>query len=233
MTEKKLLCFAHRGARSQAPENTLAAIRIALDLGAHWIEIDVHKVENELVLIHDRWLQKTTNGIGLVSSQALDYVRSLDAGAGEQIPLLDEAVDLIAGKAGLNIEIKSPDCAQLLANKIDFYLNKKHWQAEQFLVSSFDQQQLAEFKTLRPDIAIGLLISGIPLDYAAAAEKLGAASIHLDIDFVSKALIDDAHQRGLNVYVYTANHQADIKYLISLGVDGLFSDFPERVLNNR
>ena len=92
---RELICFGHRGAAGYAPENTLQAFRLAIDMGCPWIELDVHTVEGELLVIHDDELARTTNGHGRVSTSSLQYLRSLDAGMGERIPMLNEVLDII------------------------------------------------------------------------------------------------------------------------------------------
>jgi glycerophosphoryl diester phosphodiesterase len=90
-----MICFGHRGAAGYAPENTLASVEKAISLGADWVEVDVYAVENELVVIHDDRLERTTNGSGYIIEQSLEYLRSLDAGEGEKIPFLREIFDLV------------------------------------------------------------------------------------------------------------------------------------------
>jgi glycerophosphoryl diester phosphodiesterase len=223
------LCIGHRGAKGHAPENTLRSIREALALGVPWIEVDVYAVENELVVIHDARLERTTNGKGYVEQQSLAYLRGLDAGKGEQIPLLSEVVDCLKQQAGLNIELKGENTAEPVAKLIQQYL-KQGYPADLFLVSSFNHRELALFKQLLPTINIGALLCGLPLHHAAFAERLGAYSVNMSIEFIDRLFIEDAQQRGLKVYVYTVNHPDDIERMYNLGVDGIFSDYPERVL---
>ena len=227
---KQPLCIGHRGARGHAPENTLLSIQTAIDMGCDWIEVDIHAVQGRLLLMHGRWLHTTTNGVGLICEQSLGYLRGLDAGRGEKIPYLEEVLDLVAGQVGLNIEIKSAACAQLLAKTLQSNLTKKYWEPTQFSVSSFNHVELLKFHDALPQIPLGALYCGIPANYAAGAEKLGAQSINLDIDFVNQEFVTNAKQHGLKVYVYTANHEADIRSMLALGVDGLFTDYPDRVL---
>ena len=99
--------IAHRGASAQEPENTLLAIQAAIDAKVDAIEIDIHLVENQLVVIHDRWLDKTTNGSGRVGDKAFTELRQLDAGKGQKIPTLWEVLETIDGQCDLNIELKS------------------------------------------------------------------------------------------------------------------------------
>jgi len=109
-----MLIFAHRGASGIEPENTLRAIRSALDANVDGIEIDVHQVEDKLVVIHDRWLQRTTSGNGQLKHYSFEQLRALDAGHGEVIPTLDEVLALTANKCLVNIELKGIKDIKLL-----------------------------------------------------------------------------------------------------------------------
>lgn len=224
-----MLCIGHRGARGHAPENTLLSMEKALELGATWIELDVYEVEGHLVVIHDKTLERTTNGMGYVPDQTLAYLRSLDAGRGQKIPILDEVFDLIQGKAGINIELKGPDTAEPVVAFIEKY-RLKGWTDEEILVSSFDHEKLKRIKTLDNCIRIGPLISEIPAGYAAFAEEMRAFSVHVSLKHINRVFVKDAHSRNLKVYVYTVNHPGDIRKMRSLGIDGVFTDYPDRVV---
>lgn len=231
---KPFLSIGHRGARGHAPENTLLALDTGIALGADMVEFDVQLCEGELVLIHDPRLERTTNGHGRVDQVSLDYLRGLDAGQAQHIPTLQEALGLIAGRVPVNIEIKSAGGTALaVANQIFAAVETGDWTLSQFLVSSFHLPELYEFKQLMPDVAIGTLVCGVPLDWAACASEMGAQSLNISGEFADARLIADAHARGLKVFAYTVNHPADIRSLIEAGLDGVFSDYPERVIEVR
>ncbi|RLA12226.1 MAG: glycerophosphodiester phosphodiesterase [Gammaproteobacteria bacterium] len=231
MPKPAFLCIGHRGAMGHAPENTLASVRKALALGAEFIEMDVYWVDDQLMVFHDDRLERTTNGSGYLWDQSFELLRSLDAGDGEQIPTLDEVCKLIDQQAGLNIELKGPGTAAPVAAFInDLALNG--WQQTSLLVSSFDHRQLAELKQLNPNIRLGALTASLPVDNARFAESLGAYSVHASLDFIDQVFVTDAHARGIKVYVYTVNYPEDIARMRQLGVDGVFTNFPERVLND-
>ncbi len=223
-----MLCFGHRGARGHEPENTLLSIAKALELGAGWIEIDVYAVENALVVIHDDRLERTTNGTGSVSDRPLAYLRALDAGKGQRIPLLDEVFDLVGQKAGINVELKGPGTADPVAGFIAKRLTDG-WTYDRILVSSFDLGQLERIHKLNPNIRIGALFDACPIPFAECERTLAAYSIHPSLACVDAALIQDAHMRGMKVFVFTVNSPEEIARLRTMGVDGVFSDFPERV----
>jgi len=225
-----MICFAHRGAKGYGPENTLAAFARALELGANWVEADVYPVEGELVVFHDLRLERTTNGTGFVFRQTLPYLRSLNAGNGEKIPFLREVIDLLDGQIGLNIELKWPGTAAPVAALIDTCCRELGWHPDRFLVSSFIHSELQLFSQVLPGIRIGALTGDLPLCHAAFAEQLGAWSVHANIEFVSREFVEDAHRRNLKFFVYTVNHPEEFDWMEELGVDGVFTDYPDRLL---
>ncbi|NTS76874.1 glycerophosphodiester phosphodiesterase [Catenovulum sp. SM1970] len=222
--------FAHRGASGHAPENTLKAIQLALDMNCHGIEIDVHEIEGELLVIHNRWLMETTNGDGHVHQHSLAHLRTLDAGHGQSIPTLREVLELIKGHCVVNIEVKSWATERAVLAEIEYAIKKLSFRNEQIILSSFNHQILAEAKRLRPATLIGALTSCIPLHYAKFAQELKAYSVNCCIDFVDRALVKDAHSRGIKVLVYTVNEEVDMKAMQALGVDGIFTNYPSRAV---
>lgn len=222
--------IAHRGASGLAPENTLKAIRLALALGAGAIEIDVQLADGELWVFHDRRLERCTDGGGVLTAQSRAYLASLDAGEGEGIPTLWQVMEAIAGQAELHIELKGAQTADEVARLTRRAEAELGFAPTQWVVSSFHHQELARFAALRPDIRLGALTSTIPLTLAKFAAELGAWSLNCDVDFVDQSLVLDAHDRGLKVLVYTVDDPADQAMLAAIGVDGIFTNRPDRFL---
>lgn len=242
-----MLCIGHRGARGHAPENTLASVRKAIALGADWIEIDVYWVDGELVVFHDDHLERLTNGQGLVLDQRFDYLRSLDAGEGEQIPTLAEVFEVAAGQVGINVELKGPGTAEPVVRFL------QNWQGQdgqgqegqtqlgadlsRVLLSSFRQDELRRVHQLNPVLQIGVLFVELPqgsMDAAIVqAQASGAWSLHLAKEAVTAAVVAAAHAAGLRVLVFTVNEVADMERLRSLGVDGVFTDYPDLLVGLR
>ena len=220
--------IAHRGASGHEPENTLLAIQTAMDMQVDAIEIDVHLADGELMVIHDRWLDKTTNGHGRVSDKALAELKQLDAGKGQKIPTLWEVLVLVDGRCDLNIELKSEKTVKPLVDTLYRAIDELGFRQLQFVISSFNHHLLKEIKTSDPAWRVGALTASRPLDYAAFAQKLHAYSIHMDVDFVDRAFVTDAHKRGLKVFVYTVDHERDIQDLMDMNVDGIFTNYPTR-----
>lgn len=224
-----MLSIGHRGAAGHEPENTLLSIEKALDLGVDFIEIDVYCIEGALLVIHDETLDRTTNGSGYIWDHSLAELRQLDAGKGQQIPLLEEVLEAVNRRAGINIELKGAQTASPTAALINRYIRSGGWRYSDFLVSSFNHHELAAIKKIQPEIPIGALICGIPIDYARFAEALRSYSVNPSLDFINAEFVADAHQRGLKVLVYTVNNRADLQRMSDLGVDGVFSDYPDLV----
>jgi glycerophosphoryl diester phosphodiesterase len=231
----KPILIAHRGASAMEPENTLAAFRKALEFPfVEMIELDVYALPSgELMVIHDARVDRTTNGKGYVMASSFAYLRSLDAGRGrrgrkrEPIPTLNEVLDLIDRKVKVNIELKGEHTAEPVRKIITKY-GAKGWKQDDFLVSSFNHEELAKFKQLMPGVPIGVLISGKPPpDCAEYAQGLKAYSLNLAVKHTTKKIVDDAQRRGLKVFCWTLQNAREIQRLHRLGVDGMFVNDPK------
>ncbi len=225
-----MLIIAHRGARASHPENTLSAIQAAIDSGCKAIEIDVHEHDNEFWVIHDKWLNRTTNGVGLLSGYNKEKLQALDAGNGEVIPTLKQVIELIAGQCAVNVELKGIKNFSLLLAHIEYAVEKCGFMNQQLLFSSFNHCWLNQLHQHNPSLIIGALTSSQGLDKAAFAQQLQATSINIDIDVIDKDYVTDAKNRGLKVYVFTANRPEEWHWLESLGVDGVFCDCPAQAI---
>lgn len=225
-----MLCIGHRGAMGHEPENTLLSIRKAIALGVDAIEIDVYNVEDHLVVIHDRNLSRTTNGTGYLDHRSFAYLRSLDAGKGEQIPTLAEVFDTVARHALINIELKGSNTAKLVVDLIQAYLSQK-WSYSDFVVSSFNHDELHRVKQICPEITTGMLIYGLPWKYLTSAQELQTEIVIPSLDYVTPELVKSVQQQGLQLWVYTVNQPNDINLMRALGVDGIFTNYPERVFS--
>lgn len=226
-----MLCIGHRGAMGHEPENTLLSVRKALSLGVDGVEIDVYNAENNLVVIHDRDLSRTTNGSGYVEERSFNYLRSLDAGKGEQIPTLREVFETINRRAIVNIELKGNKTAELTVALILEYW-KRGWSERDFVVSSFNHYELERVKAICPKIKTGMLIYGLPWQYLTMARELNAESIIFSLDYITPQLVSSVHQQNLAVWVYTVNRLEDIHRLKTMGVDAIFTNYPERIISS-
>lgn len=219
--------IGHRGAMGYEPENTLLSFEKALELNVDMIELDVHRCKTgELVVIHDDKINRTTNGRGYIAKETVEELRSLDAGKGQKIPTLQEALDLVDRKAKLNIELKGKGTAKAVFDVIENYVKKKGWSYNDFFISSFNHNELLEFSKLNQDVKLGVLVKKAPTYFT---ERFKVHSINLDINCISKKLVDDIHKRGMKIFVWVVNDFEDIKRMRGLGVDGIFSDYPDRL----
>lgn len=235
---EKMLCIAHRGGPTQCdaqhPENSLAGIGASLQLGVDMIEIDLWYVADELWITHDRRLGKQLKGQGRLIDLNKEALNALELANGEPLPTLQQALDLIAGQCRVNIEIKGPQCAEpLLALLNTLISDGATWKWQDFVISSFDQRQLHWLQKNQPKLPRALLIEGLPLNNAEQCAPMTVESFNLHLNFIDQEIVDDAHTRGLKIFVYTANHIDDWQHLKTLGVDGVFTDCPAEFLTWR
>jgi glycerophosphoryl diester phosphodiesterase len=232
-----VLVIAHRGASGHAPENTLAAFKRAVALGATFIETDLQLTrDSRFVAMHDATVDRTTNGQGKVRDMTLVELRRLDAGSwfgseftGERIPTLDEILEFSK------------------KNDVVFYLELKpggSWGGEHALIGalresgeiprsvviSFDADILAGLRRIEPTLMTGLLYDGQIEEPLKKALEVGARQLAVRGDLVTPALLKDARKRDLQVVCWTVNHPAHIRMLMAAGVDGIMSDYPDRLV---
>jgi glycerophosphoryl diester phosphodiesterase len=235
--EETVLVIAHRGASGYAPENTLAAFRRAVALGAAFIETDLQLSRDaRFVAIHDDSVDRTTNGKGRVHDLSLSELRRLDAGswfgsefAAEQIPTLEEILEFS----------KKHD--------VVFYLELKpggSWGGEHALVGalresgeiprtvviSFNAPILQKLRQIEPTLMTGLLYEGQLDRPVVQAVEVGARQLCVRGDLVTPALLADSRKKDLQVVCWTVNHPAHMRMLVDAGVDGIMSDYPDRLI---
>ncbi len=228
-SQEKCLVIGHRGACGYAPENTVSSFVKALELGVDMIELDVHLcASGELVVIHDDTLHRTTNGTGYVQDKTKQQLDALAIGSSEHIPTLKEVIDVVQHRAKIAIELKGQGTAKPTARMVQEYLDQG-WQPDEFYVLSFDHVQLQEFHALLPQIKRCATVNGMPLEFSAYAKKHGFQAVSTKYEYVTQQFVDDAHAHGLKVFIYTANDPRIITQLLCKGVDGIFSDYPDRI----
>lgn len=224
-----ILKIAHRGASGLKPENTLSAFRKALDFNIDMIECDARALKGgEVVIIHDRKVNRTTNGKGKIGRMTFGDIKSLEISRGEKIPTLDEVLDLVNRRVKVNIEIKGRYAVEPVASIIEKWL-KKGWKPEDFLVSSFNYSTLKRFKSFHPEIKLALNSSKKSFLKLKLAERLQAFSVNLKFKAANHNFIKKAQKRGLKVLVWTVNEEKDIERAKSMKVDGIFSDYPSKL----
>ena len=225
-----MLVTGHRGASGTVPENTLGAFKRALELGADAIELDVHRTKDgQMVVIHDDTVNRTTNGRGAVAEMTFEQIRTLRTENGEQVPTLQEVFDLVAGKATIFVEIKSPG-TDAVAPLIHGAVKKGQFIYAQLPVISFNHPLLGTLKQANPDILTGATFDKDDCkNMVARAEAIGASAINPHHSKADAATVEAAHKAGLAVNVWTVNEHDDIRRVIKAGVDAVMSDFPDRV----
>jgi len=217
--------IGHRGASGHAPENTLKAFALALEMGCQWLELDVHFASDRLIVIHDEALDRTTDGRGLLGDHKLDTLRTFDAGDGERIPFLDEVLDLVSGRAVINIELKGAGTSKPVSQLLTTWCENRQVETDRFLLSSFNHHELAEAD---PRFERAALFGRLPDDAVERTLALGARYLNTSLRSVTETWIDRAHRSGLKVAVYTVNEPEDIERMRAWGVDAIFCDYPDR-----
>jgi glycerophosphoryl diester phosphodiesterase len=235
--------IAHRGASGVAPENTMAAFRKALELGAGFIETDLQLSRDaRLVAMHDDTLERTTNGRGPVSSKTLEELRQLDAGswfppsgqgaasfAGERIPTIEEI--LAFGREheiGLHLEIK-PTGPSGAEHAIVGALHASN-EVARSVVLSFSNSVLKRVRQLDPLVMTGFLFSDRLSSPVSTAVDAGGRQLLPRIDRVTRELVTEAHAHDLKVVAWTADSRAEMQKLIAVGVDGIITNYPDRLI---
>ena len=220
----------HRGAAGHEPENTLRGFRRAMELGADMVELDVQICgSGEMVVIHDDTVDRTTNGTGAVDELTFEELRRLDAGGGERIPTLDEVLDVADREIGVNIELKGLGTAGPVHEVIERAISEKGWSQTGFIVSSFHLGELVAIRELSDEVRTGVLFARERGGIVEFAELNDAYSIHPYFGSVDADFIGEAREKGLRMFVWTVNDPADIDYMKALGVDGIISDYPDRI----
>lgn len=225
-----LLRLGHRGACGYAPENTIASFQKAIELNVDMMEFDVRLCKTgEVVVLHDEKVDRTTNGYGVVSDLSLADIQSFDIKGGGKIPTLAEALDAIDRKTKVVIELKHVEVVEPTAALVRTYIEEHGWVPSDIFVTSFDHYALAHFRELLPGVGLAAILAGVPIGYAEFGERLGAYSVNMAFPFLNREFVEDAHRRGLKVFAWTVNEPEDIAWVKALGVDGIFSNFPDRV----
>ena len=225
-----MLKIGHRGAKGYEPENTLIAFEKAINLGVDGIELDVHlSSDNELIVIHDETVDRTTNGKGEVNQLSLKELKALKIELTEKIPTLNEVLDVVNKRCFINIELKGIGTAQPVIQLIAHYISEKNWDYNNFIISSFDWKMLEETHSLDSKIKIGVLTEESIDKALAFAKKINAFAINPDYELLSKENVILMQQNGFEVYPWTVNSENAIQKIKSFNVNGIISDFPDRI----
>lgn len=254
IADREFLIIAHRGASGQAPEHTMPAFELAVQQDADFLEFDVQATKDgHLVIIHDRRVDRTTDGKGLVRDYTLNELKELDAGSwfnewhpawanpsyeGESIPTLEEALGHFKQRARFYIELKDPSLnegmeEQLIESLEKYGLSGADARPGQVMIESFSESSLRKLHKLDPDIPLIQLLSyertAEATDRQISEWKEYAVGIGLNYDSISRKFTERVKGAGLLIHPYTVNEEETMRKLADWGVTGVFTDFPGRM----
>jgi len=216
-----MLRIGHRGARAYAPENTLSSFKKALEIGVDAVELDVRKTkDNQIVVIHDADVKRTTNGEGLVSELTLKEIKNLSAD-GEKIPTLEETLDFLDKKVKVFVELKETGIEEQVLSIAHAKSLRKN-----VVIISFLEDALKKVRELDKDMETGLIYAKHKNPIKAAIE-LKSNYLFALYRFTHTANVQKAHENGLKVVVWTINTPEEVEEYAEKGVDGIASDKPD------
>lgn len=240
--------IAHRGSSGAAPENTLAAVELAIDQRSDVVENDIQRTaDGELVIMHDTTLTRTTDVEQVFPERApwnvrdftLAEIKQLDAGswfapefAGERVPTLAEWVDAVGNQAGMLLEPKAPELYPGIEEDLDKELRSlpafnRALRDDRVVVQSFNHPWLRIYKDRAPDVPVGLLYGTRPTPVDIAAAGLWAEQVNPALGVIDEATVDGVHAEGLEISVWTVNGGADMRRAANWGVDGIITNYPQ------
>ena len=221
-----MLRIGHRGARAYAPENTLTSFKKAIEIGVDAVELDVRRTkDNQIVVIHDADIKRTTNGEGLVSELTLAQIKSFSADGGEKIPTLQEALDFLDKKVKVLVELKEAGIEEQVLSIVQMKGLEKN-----VVVISFLEEALRKLRELNNSIETGLVYAKHSNPVKSALELKANYLVAL-YRFTHTVTVQKAHENGLKIIVWTINNPEEAKEYAKKGVDGIASDKPDILLS--
>ena len=229
-TQSLPIIIGHRGAMGYVAENTLPSIEKAIKLGVNGVEIDVFRcASGELVVFHDKTLEKLTNATGYIEALDIDSIQKIEVLGGYIIPTLDEVLDLIKGRIFVNIELKGSQTAIKTNEILNNYLKNNLWSSDKFLISSFDWDELKIFRKVNQKVPVAVITEDDPLDAIPVALELNAVAINPDYKTLNSFNIKKIKEKKLKIYAWTVNEIDDINMMIDFQVDGIITDYTDRI----
>jgi glycerophosphoryl diester phosphodiesterase len=217
-----MLHIGHRGARAYEPENTLRSFKKALEIGVNAVELDVRKTkDNQLVVIHDADVKRTTDGKGLVSELTLKEIKEFSAEQGEKIPTLKEALDFLDKKVKILIELKEAGVEEKVLAAV-----RENGMQKNVIIVSFIEGALRKVRELNKEVETGLIYVKHKNPIKAALDLKANYLLPL-YRFTHTANVQKAHENGLKVIVWTVNKPEEVAEYAKKGVDGIASDKPD------
>ena len=222
--------MGHRGAKAYVAENTLESIQKAMDFGVDGIEIDVHVcASGELVVFHDFTLDRMTNGTGEIAKHTLSQLKQLQVADSYKIPTLEAVLEIIDKRCLLNIELKGRHTAEKTREIIERYVKEKGWKYTDFIISSFQHHELEDVFGINKKIPLGVLTKASVTEALEFAKTINAVAIHPNFALLTKENVKHAQAKGYQVNTWTVNDAEAINRMKRYGVDGIISDFPDRL----
>lgn len=224
------LVIGHRGAMGHETENTIASIEKAMELGVDMIEIDVFQVKSgETVVFHDDTLERLTDAEGNIEDYTYKELLKVTVEGGHKIPLLQDVLNSMKHKVKLNIELKGDGTTDRVNAIVNQYINEKGWKLEDFIISSFKWNELKAMRVLNPTIPIAILTEEEPADAISIAKELNAEAINPNFKMLNKDNNLKIQEAGFKIYPWTVNEPQDILMMKRFGVDGIITNYPERI----
>lgn len=223
--------IGHRGASAYYSENTIESFIKAIELDVWAIELDVRRCKSgELVVMHDATVDRMTTSRGSVAKKSLQDLQALSFKKGGSVPTLSQALDAIAGRAVVILDLKEEGIAWDIVLLIRHYVEKKQWKYEQFYATGFEHRELKKLHELLPAVRLAPAITGTPANLAQSAQDLGASAVcFLDVVF-SKSVFDDARKRGLETWIYLFDEsEENIKKFKQMAMNAIMLNAPDKV----
>lgn len=221
-----LLHIGHRGAAGYAPGNTLLSIRKALQIGVDLVEVDIQRTSDErLIVLHDRFLQPSTTGKGQVNECSFDEIRKLRTVPGDHpILTLTEVLETVSGHAGLMLEIKAAGIGLSVAAAVGEFGFR-----DPVYYASFLHEEIRSISMCDPSVQTIALLEGVPVEAAGFALDAQATHAGISVELVSAEFVRKLHEASIRVFVYTVDDPEQIAFARSCGVDGVISNYPDRL----
>ena len=225
-----MLKIGHRGAKGYCTENTLASIKKAFSYPIHGIEMDVHQCSTgEIVVFHDFSVERLTNGEGEIAHLPWSKLQQLYVEEKHKIPLLKDVLDWLPKNTVINIELKGRNTAKGTVRILEALIRDKRLRINDIIISSFQKTELLQVSKLNPKLQIGVLTQASVTEALSFAQEIKAYAIHPNYTLLSPASVLKAHQYGFKVFAWTVNDKKDINRIRDYKVDGIISDFPDRL----
>lgn len=211
--------IAHRGASFYEPENTLRAIKRAIEMKTDFVEVDVRRSKDgELIIMHDADINRTTNGNGFVKDKTLQELKKFDAGHGEEIPTLEDVIEIVKNKVGLVIEIKEPGTEDKIVENINQNGIKN------VILTSFYHEIIKNVSKLNSDLDTGIIFVGQPVNVHKLVFDANANIIFPSYRYMNEEMVKQAKEHGITIYPWAIDDIEIFKKFAEMGVDGIITN---------